>query len=91
MICDAPIITDDAIIPVMYDLKIRFLGLLLCKLAILKGLSSEIGLAERVASFKRCLLKGEAPGFATGFYHPFSFERPFKCQRHLIQELECDN
>jgi hypothetical protein len=35
MICDAPIIADEANIPVLYDLKIRFLGSLLCKLAII--------------------------------------------------------
>jgi hypothetical protein len=43
-----------------------------------------------VESFERTLLKGEVPGFATGFDHPLSCERPFKCQHHLIQELECD-
>jgi hypothetical protein len=44
----------------------------------------------KVVSFEGSLLNGEALRFATGFDHPFSCERPFKCQRHLIQDLECN-
>jgi hypothetical protein len=43
----------------------------------------------KVVSFDRALLKGEALRFATYFDHPLSCERPFKCQHHLIHNLEC--
>jgi hypothetical protein len=43
----------------------------------------------KLVSFDRILLKGEAPIFENDFDHSLSCERPFKCQRHLIEDLEC--
>jgi hypothetical protein len=55
----------------------------------LKKLSGEIGWAES-GIIRKISYKGKAPRFATGFDHPLSYERPFKFQRHLIQDLECN-
>jgi hypothetical protein len=44
----------------------------------------------KVVSFERSLLKGELLRFATGFDQPLSCERPFKGQRHFIQDFECN-
>jgi hypothetical protein len=54
----------------------------------LKGLSSEIYLAESGINRKVCLFKGEAPRFSADFVHPLSSERPFKFPRHLVRALE---
>jgi hypothetical protein len=56
----------------------------------LKGLSSEICLAERV-SFDRYLLKGEALRLSADFKHSLSYESPFKSLRHLVGPLGIDN
>jgi hypothetical protein len=45
----------------------------------------------KVASIDRSLLKGDALRFSADFAHPLSCERPFKCPRHLIQDLGYDN
>ncbi len=50
---------------------------------ILEGLSSEIGLAE-----SGIILKGKVPRFVDDFDHPLSCERPFKCWRHFVEDLE---
>jgi hypothetical protein len=41
----------------------------------------------KVVSIDRSLLKGEAPRFSADFVHLLSSERPFKFQRHLIQDF----
>jgi hypothetical protein len=41
----------------------------------------------KTASIDRSSLKGEASRFSADFAHPFSCERPFKCQHHLKQDL----
>jgi hypothetical protein len=55
----------------------------------LKILSSGISLVK-VGSFGRSLLKGKALRFSAYFDHPLSCERPFKCWRHLIEDLKRD-
>jgi hypothetical protein len=43
-----------------------------------------------VVSMDRSLLKGEALRFLADLFHPLSSERPFKFQRHLIQDFGYD-
>ncbi len=59
---------------------------LLCTKSPLKGLSSEIYVAESGIN-RKPLLKSEA---LVDFAHPLSCERPFKCWRNLTQDLGCD-
>ncbi len=52
--------------------------LMYCRLVLLK-----------VVSIDRSLLQGVAPRFSADFVHHFSCERPFKFQRHLIEDFGC--
>ncbi len=62
---------------------------MLCLVFNLKGLSSEIS-GLNVVSIDRSLLQCVAPRFSAGFVHHLSSERPFKFQRHLIQDFGCN-
>jgi hypothetical protein len=44
----------------------------------------------KVVSIDGSLLQGVAPRFSADFVHHLSCERPFKFQRHLIQDSGCN-